>query len=81
MNVLSHNIRVIPIAANFRSLGGNFGDSGMTKLLRIFVQSLEKNKLVLMITNASYDELGLNFFHCPNDVIRCEVLFVDRHRI
>ena len=44
MNVLSHINRVKPIAANFRSLGGNFGASGMTKLLRIFDQSLGKQK-------------------------------------
>ena len=51
MNVLSHNSRIKPIAANFRSLGGNFGASGMTKLSRIVDQSLGRKKedLVLMM--------------------------------
>ena len=49
MNVLSHNSRVKPIAANFRSFGGTFGASGMTKLLRISDQSLGKKKRRLSI--------------------------------
>jgi hypothetical protein len=49
MNVLSHISRVKPIAANFRSLGGNFGASRITKLLRISDQSLGEKRRKLSI--------------------------------
>jgi len=59
MNVLSHIIRVMPMAANFRSLGGTFGASGMRKLLRIVDQSLEKRKgLILIMTSLSMTHSG-----------------------
>lgn len=53
MNVLSHISFVKPITANFRSFGGNFGASGMTKLLRIFDQSLGEKGRVSIDDNES----------------------------
>jgi hypothetical protein len=72
-------MRVIPTTANFRSLCGNFGAWGTTKLLKIWDQSLEEPMSDDETLKIQMTILRLNALHSSDETIRIEPLHIYGH--